>query len=120
MNLSFDVVDVESSGTGDSGLGSQNEIIQEFTSSSTPPPLFGTLSLRLDDAYPVPPTATFYLALSETNSTDDLTIETVPPAAASEASVSATELRAQTTRCLFASVWLRRVQLRCRRWMRCR
>jgi hypothetical protein len=74
IEISFEITD---SGTGASVVpawAAASQLVGELVASTVPPPLFGTVGLRLDDAYPIPPTASFFLALTHTASADDLAV----------------------------------------------
>ena len=76
--VSFVVSDFQSDGNVVPAWATINELILQLTSGLTPPPLLGTLGLELDDAYPEPPQASFFLALTATAASGDSTISIGP------------------------------------------
>lgn len=76
--VSFVVTDFQSGGTVIPAWVTINELILQLTSNLTPPPLLGSFQLRLDDAYPQPPRASFFLALTTTAASADTTVAVGP------------------------------------------
>jgi hypothetical protein len=78
--VSFVVADFESDGTVIPAWTTINELILQLTSDLSPPPLLGSLALKLDDAYPQPPQASFFLGLTATAASGDTTVAVSPAA----------------------------------------
>jgi hypothetical protein len=78
VDVSFVVADFQSGNTVISAWVTINELILQLTSNLTPPPLLGTIGLQLDDAYPQPPQASFFLALTTTAASADATVAIGP------------------------------------------
>jgi hypothetical protein len=72
--VSFVIADFRSDNTVIPAWLTINELILQLTSNLRPPPLLGSFRLRLDDAYPVPPQASFFLALTTTAPSNDSTV----------------------------------------------
>jgi hypothetical protein len=89
--VSFVVADFESDGTLIPAWVTINELILQLTSDLSPPPLLGSLALKLDDAYPDPPQASFFLGLTATAASGDTTV-TVGPAAVTVTNQSPNDL----------------------------
>ncbi len=77
--VSFVVADFQSDNTVIPAWATINELILQLTSNLTPPPLLGAFGLELDDAYPEPPQASFFLALTTTAPSGDTTVTIGPP-----------------------------------------
>ncbi|MGP7997478.1 MAG: hypothetical protein ACLPKI_09180 [Streptosporangiaceae bacterium] len=89
VDVSFVIADFQSDGTVIPAWVTINELILQLTSNLIPPPLLGSLGLKLDDAYPEPPQASFFLALTTTASSEDTTV-TIGPAGSSPTPVTVT------------------------------
>lgn len=73
--VSFVVADSESDdGAVIPAWLSINNLILQLTADMTPPPMLGSLALKLDDAYPDPPQASFFLGLTATAAWGDTTV----------------------------------------------
>ena len=79
VDVSFVVADFQSDNTVIPAWATINELILQLTSNLTPPPLLGAFGLELDDAYPEPPQASFFLALTTTAPSGDTTVTIGPP-----------------------------------------
>jgi hypothetical protein len=77
--VSFVISDFQSGGTLIPAWATINELILQLTSNLSPPPLLGSFGLKLDDDYPEPPQASFFLALTTTASSGDTTVAIGPP-----------------------------------------
>jgi hypothetical protein len=87
--ISFVVTDFQSDNTVIPAWVTINELILELTSNLTPPPLLGAFRLQLDDAYPGPPQASFFLGLTTTAASRDTSV-TIGPGGSSPTSVTVT------------------------------
>lgn len=87
--ISFVVADFQSDNTVIPAWVTINELILQLTSNLTPPPLLGAFGLKLDDAYPEPPQASFFLALTTTTLSRDTTV-TVGPSGSTPTPVTVT------------------------------
>lgn len=76
--VSFIVADFQSDGTVIPAWATINEVILQLTSDLTPPPLLGSFRLQLDDSYPEPPQASFFLALTAAAAAGDSTVTIGP------------------------------------------
>jgi hypothetical protein len=72
--VSFIVADFQSDNTVIPAWVTINELILQLTSNLSPPPLLGSFRLKLDDAYPAPPQASFFLALTATAPSKDTAV----------------------------------------------
>ncbi len=89
VDVSFVIADFQSDNTVIPAWVTINELILQLTSNLIPPPLLGSFGLKLDDAYPEPPQASFFLALTTTASSKDTTV-TIGPGGSSPTPVTVT------------------------------
>ena len=93
IEVSFDVTDIGAGATLVPAWQTINELLVQLTAATDPPALFGTLSLLLDSAYPTPPTASYFLALTTVACADDLAVTIGgSPASALATNLSANDL----------------------------